>query len=85
VYVEKCHVDRDDNAVVLVNKERTIRVPAAMVASLLLGPGTRVTYAAIALLANSGTVRADKSPDHKGSSPPARGSSGTPSDRVPDR
>jgi hypothetical protein len=45
-----------------------------MVASLLLGPGTRVTYAAIALLANSGTVRADKSPDHKGSSPPARGS-----------
>jgi CRISPR-associated protein Cas1 len=56
VYVEKCHVDRDDNAVVLVNKERTIRVPAAMVASLLLGPGTRVTYAAIALLADSGTA-----------------------------
>jgi len=56
VYVEKCHVDRDNNAVVLVNKERTIRVPAAMVASLLLGPGTRVTYAAIALLANSGTA-----------------------------
>lgn len=56
VYVERCHVDRDDNAVVLVNKERTIRVPAAMVASLLLGPGTRVTYAAIALLANSGTA-----------------------------
>ena len=56
VYVEKCHVDRDDNAVVLINKERTIRVPAAMVASLLLGPGTRVTHAAIALLANSGTA-----------------------------
>jgi CRISPR-associated protein Cas1 len=56
VYVEKCHVDRDDNAVVLVNRERTIRVPAAMVATLLLGPGTRVTYAAIALLANSGTA-----------------------------
>ncbi|MBT8224411.1 MAG: type I-E CRISPR-associated endonuclease Cas1 [Dactylosporangium sp.] len=56
VYVEKCHVDRDDNAVVLVNRERTVRVPAAMVATLLLGPGTRVTYAAIALLANSGTA-----------------------------
>lgn len=56
LYIEKCHVDRDDNAVVLVNRERTIRVPAAMVASLLLGPGTRVTYAAIALLANSGTA-----------------------------
>lgn len=56
VYVERCHVDRDDNAVVIVNRERTIRVPAAMIASLLLGPGTRVTYAAIALLANSGTA-----------------------------
>lgn len=56
VYVEKCHVDRDDNAVVLVNRERTIRVPAAMIATMMLGPGTRVTYAAIALLANSGTA-----------------------------
>lgn len=56
VYVEKCHVDRADNAVVLVNRERTIRVPAAMIATLMLGPGTRVTTAAIALLANSGTA-----------------------------
>ena len=56
VYVEKSHVDRDDNAVVLVNRDRTIRVPAAMIATLLLGPGTRITYAAIALLADSGTA-----------------------------
>jgi CRISPR-associated protein Cas1 len=56
VYVEKCHVDRDDNAVVLVNRERAIRIPAAWIATLLLGPGTRVTYAAIALLSNSGTA-----------------------------
>lgn len=56
VYVERCHVDRDDNAVVLVNKERTVRLPAAMVASLLLGPGTRVTHAAVRLLADSGTA-----------------------------
>ncbi len=56
IYVEKCHVDRDDNAVVLVNRERTVRVPAAFVATLLLGPGTRVTSAAIRLLADSGTA-----------------------------
>ncbi len=56
VYVERCHVDRDENAVVLVNRERTVRVPAAMVASLLLGPGTRVTSAAMRLLADSGTA-----------------------------
>lgn len=56
LYVEKCHIDRDDNAVVLVNRERTVRVPAAFVATLLIGPGTRVTHAAIALLADSGTA-----------------------------
>jgi CRISPR-associated protein Cas1 len=55
LYVERCHLDRDENAVVLVNKERTVRVPAAMLAVILLGPGTRVTHAAVALLAESGT------------------------------
>jgi CRISPR-associated protein Cas1 len=56
VYVEKSHVDRDDNAVVLVNRERTVRIPAALVATVLLGPGTRITSAAVRLLADSGTA-----------------------------
>jgi CRISPR-associated protein Cas1 len=56
LYVEKCHIDRDDNAVVLVNRERTVRVPAALVATVLIGPGTRVTSGAIRLLADSGTA-----------------------------
>lgn len=55
LYVERSHLDRDDNAVIIVNKERTVRVPAAMIATLLLGPGTRVTHAAVRLLADSGT------------------------------
>lgn len=55
LYVERTHVDRDENAVVLVNKERTVRVPAAFVAVLLLGPGTRITHQAINLLGDSGT------------------------------
>lgn len=56
LYVEKMHVDRDENAVVLINKEHTVRVPAALVAVLLLGPGTRVTHAAMNLLGDSGTA-----------------------------
>ncbi|WP_326690328.1 MULTISPECIES: type I-E CRISPR-associated endonuclease Cas1e [unclassified Streptomyces] len=56
LYAERCHVDRDENAVVLVNKERTVRVPAAYLAVLLLGPGTRITHAATTLLADSGTA-----------------------------
>ncbi|MGI5133166.1 hypothetical protein ACQEVB_40640 [Pseudonocardia sp. CA-107938] len=56
IYVEKCHIDRDDNAVVLVNRERSVRVPAAMVATMLVGPGARVTSGAVRLLADSGTA-----------------------------
>jgi CRISPR-associated protein Cas1 len=56
VYVERSHVDRSENAVVIVNRERTVRVPAAMVATLLLGPGTRITSGAVRLLADSGTA-----------------------------
>lgn len=48
-------MDRDENAVVLINRERTVRVPAALVGALLLGPGTRITHAAVGLLADSGT------------------------------
>jgi CRISPR-associated protein Cas1 len=55
LYVERCHVDRAENAVVVVNKERTVRVPAAYIAALMLGPGTRITHGAIRLLADSGT------------------------------
>lgn len=55
LYVERTHVDRDDNAVILINKERTVRVPAALIGVLLLGPGTRVTHQAINLLGDSGT------------------------------
>lgn len=56
LYVERTHVDRDENAVVLINRERTVRVPAAMLAVLLLGPGTRITHGAMNLLGDSGTA-----------------------------
>jgi CRISPR-associated protein Cas1 len=56
IYVERTHIDRDENAVVLINKARTVRVPAALVAVMLVGPGTRITHAAVTLLADSGTA-----------------------------
>ncbi|MGW6926500.1 type I-E CRISPR-associated endonuclease Cas1e [Streptomyces sp. NPDC054950] len=55
LYVERCHIDRDDNAIVLINKARIVHVPAAYLAVLLIGPGSRITHAAVALLADSAT------------------------------
>lgn len=56
IYVERTHIDRDENAIVLINKERTVRVPAALVAVMLIGPGTRITHGAVNLLGDSGTA-----------------------------
>jgi len=56
VYIERSHLDRDENAVVVINREQTVRIPAAFIAVMLLGPGTRVTHGAIRLLADSGTT-----------------------------
>jgi CRISPR-associated protein Cas1 len=56
LYAERCHIDRDDNAIVLINKARTAHVPAAWLAVLLIGPGSRITHPAITLLADSGTA-----------------------------
>jgi CRISPR-associated protein Cas1 len=55
VYVEKAVVSREENAIVFYEDEGEVRLPATMVASLLLGPGTRLTHAAMRLLADSGT------------------------------
>ncbi|GGP82379.1 type I-E CRISPR-associated endonuclease Cas1e [Streptomyces melanogenes] len=56
LYVERCHIDRDDNAIVLVNKARVVHVPASWLAVLLIGPGSRITHQAVTLLADSGTA-----------------------------
>lgn len=55
VYIEHCHVDRAENAIIVVNRERTVRVPAAFIGAVLLGPGTRITHGAVRLLGDSGT------------------------------
>lgn len=55
VYLSHGQVDREDNAICLVRETGTVHVPTAMVAALLLGPGTTITHAAVNLLADSGT------------------------------
>ncbi|MEY7974242.1 type I-E CRISPR-associated endonuclease Cas1e [Saccharomonospora xinjiangensis] len=56
VYIERSHLDRTENAIAIINRRETVRLPAALVAVVLLGPGTRVTHGAMQLLADSGTA-----------------------------
>jgi CRISP-associated protein Cas1 len=54
LYVEHARIDRDANAVTVLQEQGVVHVPTAMLAVLLLGPGTRITHAAVSLLAASG-------------------------------
>ncbi len=54
LYVEHAKVDREDKAIAVTDKDGTVSIPCASLTTLLLGPGTNVTHAAVAALAASG-------------------------------
>ncbi|MDR8019341.1 type I-E CRISPR-associated endonuclease Cas1e [Nesterenkonia aerolata] len=54
VYLERAVVHRDENAITSTDEDGTVHIPAAGIGCLLLGPGTRISHAAIALLGDCG-------------------------------
>jgi CRISPR-associated protein Cas1 len=54
VYLERCTVHRESNALTAEDGEGVRHIPSATIGTLLLGPGTRVTHQAMALLGDSG-------------------------------
>lgn len=56
LYLERCTIHRDANAITATDERGTVHIPAASLGALLLGPGTRVTHQAMMLLADSGST-----------------------------
>lgn len=56
IYWERSAIDRDGHALVVINKESRTVVPIGRTTVLLLGPGCRVTHAAISLIALEGAL-----------------------------
>lgn len=56
VYLERCAIHRDANAVTATDDRGVIHIPAATLGVLLLGPGTTVTQQAMVLMAESGST-----------------------------
>lgn len=56
LYLDRCVVNRDSNAITATDERGTVHVPAAAVGVLLLGPGTTITHQAIAVMADSGST-----------------------------
>ncbi|MQS09881.1 type I-E CRISPR-associated endonuclease Cas1 [Streptomyces sp. IF17] len=54
VYLDRCVVHREDNALTADDGEGTTHIPSATIGTLLLGPGTRVTHQAMSLLGECG-------------------------------
>lgn len=56
VYLERCIVHRDGNAITATDQRGTVHLPTAAIAALLLGPGTRVSHQAMVVMADSGAT-----------------------------
>ncbi|MEU5160139.1 type I-E CRISPR-associated endonuclease Cas1e [Streptomyces sp. NPDC020875] len=54
VYLERCTVHRDDNAITATDADGVTHIPSATIGTLLLGPGTRITHQAMAVLGECG-------------------------------
>jgi CRISPR-associated protein Cas1 len=54
VYLERCTIHRDANAITAEDATGTIHIPSATIGALLLGPGTRITHQAMTVLGDSG-------------------------------
>lgn len=56
LYVEHARIDQDAKAIAIHDATGRYPVPCAMLALLMLGPGTRITHAAILTLASHGCL-----------------------------
>lgn len=54
LYVERAVLNREGNALTIQDSRGVAHVPATQLAVVLLGPGTKVTYAAMALIGDAG-------------------------------
>ncbi|MDS2172672.1 type I-E CRISPR-associated endonuclease Cas1e [Nesterenkonia sp. CL21] len=54
VYLERSVIHREENAITSTDGEGTVHLPAVGLGCLMLGPGTRITHAAISLLGDCG-------------------------------
>jgi CRISPR-associated protein Cas1 len=55
LYVEHSKINRQDSAITVTDGRGMVRIPAAMISVLMLGPGTEITHRAMELIGDTGT------------------------------
>lgn len=56
LYVEHCKIEQDAKAIAFFNKDGKTSVPCADLTTLVVGPGTAITHAAVKALADNGCL-----------------------------
>lgn len=56
LYVEHCKIEQEDKAIAVYDKDGKVPVPCAALTTLMLGPGTSISHAAIRALAENGCL-----------------------------
>lgn len=56
IYLEHAIVEREDNAIVAIDKRGRTSIPIAATTCILLGPGTSVTHAAVRAMSENGCL-----------------------------
>src|SRR3954447_15269333 len=56
LYVEHCRIDQEAKAITLHDARGTVPVPCASLTTLMIGPGTTITHAAVRALAENGCL-----------------------------
>lgn len=54
LYLEKCKISRESNAIQVWDKTGSVLIPSAQISVLLLGPGTTITHRAVELIDDCG-------------------------------
>lgn len=55
IYVEHAKINRQDSAITVLDSQGIVRIPAAMIGVILLGPGTDISHRAVELIGDTGT------------------------------
>lgn len=55
IYIERSKINRIDSAITSTDSRGIVKIPAAMIGVLLLGPGVEITHRAVELLGDTGT------------------------------
>lgn len=55
IYIEHAKINKQDSSITVIDKRGIVKIPAAMLSVLLLGPGTDITHRAMELIGDTGT------------------------------